>query len=118
MTINIREELSTGPIDVVITTSDECSSIWTITVSTASPIWVEWILSDGDVVITRQDMSPFVNGETISSDTVYIGTITNFRSPRINDFLSSIIVRTRVSDGGSILNQTQLFREHTGLYCL
>lgn len=124
MTLFIGEEYIVGTgqhgdIDTVIQTVSVCQGVWSVTVVSTSSLWAEFDLSDSYCTVTRADLSPFVNGETLTADTEYIVTITGFQSlaGQQNTTESQVVCTVKNTELGAEINSSEMTRLHAGLNC-
>ena len=124
MTLFIGEEYIVGTgqhgdIDTVIQTVSVCQGVWSVTVVSTSSLWAEFDLSDSYCTVTRADLSPFVNGETLTANTEYIVTITGFQSfaGKQNATESQVVCTVKNTELGAEINSSEMTRLHAGLNC-
>jgi hypothetical protein len=108
-----------GDIDTVIQTVSVCQGVWSVTVVSTSSLWAEFDLSDGFCSVTRADLSPFVNGETLTANTEYIVSITGFISGagKQNTVQSQVVCTVKNTELGAEINSSEMTRLHAGLTC-
>ncbi len=107
-----------GEVGNIIVSETKCQSEYSITVIANPSVWVEFDISSAAVVVTKVE-GTFVNGEQILTDTKYDVIMKGFESPSpsanvINDYFR---VRTKLTSGGSVIDQMELDRSHAGDLC-
>jgi hypothetical protein len=108
-----------GTVGTVIQYENECQARYTLTAETTSPIWVEFDLSSTKAVVERADLTPFVNGETISGDTVWNVTLYGFVSPNnnVNTIFTECVGKLLTSSGGTLIDSTTVSKYSTNELC-
>lgn len=124
MTLFIGEEYIVGTgvhgdVDTVINTVSVCEGVWSVTVVSTSSLWVEFDLSDAFCTVTRADLDPFVNGETLTANREYIVSIRGFisGSGKQNTTQSQVVCTVKNTELGAEINSSVMTRLHAGLLC-
>ena len=108
-----------GDIGTITVEDGNCIAEYTILVVVSGTCWVEFDISSANVVITKVDETPFINGEQLTQSTGYNVTIYGWRSSNEiqNVLTSSLTTRTKDSEGGLIIEESTIERYHTGDVC-
>ena len=107
-----------GEVGSIIVNETACQGEYSISVIADPSVWVEFDISSAAVVVTKIG-GTFVNGEQILVNTEYRVIMNGFESPSpsansINDYFR---IRTKLTSSGSVIDQMELDRSHTGDLC-
>lgn len=122
MTLSIGEQYSNpsgeGQLGVVEISSSACFHDFEVTAKTTSSVWIEWTEINIGTSFTKNSGTT-INGETLTSDTLYNASLETFVSPnfRNNIVFSQIIVTLKDVQGGTVLSSITLSRRGTDLLC-
>lgn len=117
---NLHESppISNGEVGNIIVTETACEGEYLVSVIADPSVWVEFDISSAAVSVTKS-VGTFVNGEQILVNTNYVVIMRGFISPSpssnvLNDYFR---IRTRLTSGGSLIDQMEIDRSHTGDLC-
>ena len=117
---NLHEVTPTdnGEIGNIIVTETACQGEYSISVIADPSVWVEFDISSASVVVTKVG-GTFVNGEQLLVNTEYSVVMDGYESPSpsANVFNDYFRIRTKLTSGGSVIDQMEIDRSHTGDLC-
>ena len=110
--------VTNGNIGSLIVSDNPCQSQFSFSVIVETNVWVEFDVPLSST-ITKIGGGAFVNGETLAANQGYLLTMNGYVSPipSQNTLTDAFRIRTKVSNGGSLLDSAEVVRDHNGDLC-